>query len=319
MTKFTMTVLTGAMLGLFSPLSQGADRGECRGDKMPAMSFVEFESFDPATGSPLLVKGTLRLPDPSNGKNRCVSTKRKLPAVVILHSTGGIDATGSFYAAGLNEGGVATLEIDMWEARGVWSPAERPLAPITVYPDAFAALAFLGTVPGIAARRVGIMGFSLGGVVSLAASEQTYAMAFGGPDLRFKAHVAHYPVCYGANRGFFGLTADEVGTTYQNLTGAPVLIQVGSEDDYDNGAGPCKALAQAVNFANNRNIVEVTEYRGVYHAWDRLMVPITVPDIFGNRGSFFESGVVPEVELKPDVENALESRKRVVRFFRQNL
>lgn len=320
MTKFTIAVLTGAMLGLFAPLSQGADRGECRGDKMPSISFVEFESFDPTTQppTPLVVKGTLRLPDPSNGKSRCVSTKRKVPAVLILHSTGGIDATGSFYATALNDAGVATLEIDMYEARGVMSPEDRPLAPIAVYPDAFAALAFLGTVPGIAPDRVGIIGFSLGGVVSLAASEQSYAMAFGGPYLRFKAHVANYPVCYGANQSFFGLPADVVGTTFQDLTGAPVLIQIGSEDDYDNGADPCKALAQEVNPANN-NVVQVAEYQGAFHAWDRLMIPITVPDIFANRGSYFETGVVPMVEIKPDVEMAMESRKRVVSFFRRHL
>lgn len=324
MTKPAMYLLTSAMLCLFAPLIQAAEPAVCREGSMPGISFVEFESFDPTAQPPaqLLVKGTLRLPDPSNGKNRCVSTKRKVPAVVILHSSGGIDATGMFYGQALNDAGVATLEIDMWEARGVMGLVGRPLAPIAVYPDAFAALAFLGTVPGIAAERVGVLGFSLGGVVSLATSEQTYATMFGGDDLRFKAHVAHYPSCYGANRGFFGLPAALVGTTFQNLTGAPVLIQIGSEDGYDNGADPCKYLAHEVNLANN-NVVEVAEYQGAYHAWDRLMIPITVRDIFADRGSYFEAEVPPElppeVELIPDVESALVSRKRVVSFFRRHL
>lgn len=95
-------------------------------------------------------------------------------------------------------------------------------------------------------------------------------------------------------------------------------ISIGSEDDYDNGADPCKALAQEVNPGNN-NVVQVAEYRGAYHGWDRLMIPITVPDIFADRGSYFTTGVVPMVEIKPDVEMALESRKRVVSFFRRHL
>nr|MBL8456646.1 dienelactone hydrolase family protein [Zoogloeaceae bacterium] len=320
MSKPAMYLLTSAMFCLFSPLVEAGGSSGCRDGSLSGMSFVEFESFDPSTQppTPLVVKGTLRIPEPGGGKSRCVSSRRKLPAVVILHSSGGIDATGTFYAEALNEAGVATLEIDMWEARGVMSPADRPLAPIAVYPDAFAALAFLGTVPGVAADRVGVLGFSLGGVASLATSEQTYAMAFGGQALRFKAHVANYPVCHGANMGFFGLPAEAVGTTFRNLTGAPVLIQVGSKDDYDNGAGPCRALAQEVNVINKK-VVEVVEYRGAYHAWDRLMVPITVPDIFGDQGSYFETGVVPEVDLQPDVEKAQASRKRVVSFFRRHL
>lgn len=317
MTKFTTTVLASAMLGLFPALSQGAGEGECQGDKMPTISFVDFESFDLSTGvpRPVLVKGTLRLPDPSNGKSRCVSIKRKVPAVVIVHSSGGIDATGNFYATALNESGVATLEIDMWEARGVMSPADRPLAPIVVYPDAFAALEFLGTKLAIAADRVGILGFSLGGVVSLATSERLYANQFGGPDLRFKAHVANYPVCYGANSELFG---PSMGTTFRELSGAPVLIQIGSEDDYDNGTVPCKDLAAEVNIDNN-NVVEVAEYPGAYHAWDRLMIPISVADVFGDQGSHFLGGAVPQVELRPDVESAMASRKRVVSFFRRHL
>lgn len=309
-------MLTSAVLCLYSPLGEAGQRHGCRTVQAPGMSFIQFQSYDLATQQPLNVKGTLRMPDTTHGRRRC-GEQHDLPAVVILHSSGGIDSTGTFYAAALNAAGIATLEIDMWEARGVTGFANRPPAPVFTYPDAFAALEYLADLPDIDADRIGVMGFSWGGVVSLAASEQTYVGMFGGGH-SFKAHVANYPICYAANNT--AITPDLVsgGALYANLTGAPVMIQIGSEDDYDNGTAACKALAAQVNPANN-NVVEVAEYSGASHGWDRLMVPNGAYDPFGNQGSFFATGVVPWVDLVPDVEQAVASRKRVVRFFQRNL
>ncbi|MDB5494109.1 MAG: hypothetical protein JWP86_1446, partial [Phenylobacterium sp.] len=39
-------------------------------------------------------------------------------AVVICHGSDGVDGRGDFHAAALNAAGIATLEIDMWAARG---------------------------------------------------------------------------------------------------------------------------------------------------------------------------------------------------------
>ena len=49
------------------------------------------------------------------------------------------------------------------------------------------------------------------------------------------------------------------------------------------------------------------------------MVPITVPDVFADRGSVFKTGKVPLVEIKPDVDQAYAARERVVAFFREHL
>ena len=66
---------------------------------------------------------------------------------MIFHGSSGIDARGDFYEASLNAAGVATLQIDMWEARGVTGGATRPAAPILTEPGAFPALAFLAAQP----------------------------------------------------------------------------------------------------------------------------------------------------------------------------
>jgi dienelactone hydrolase len=242
--------------------------GTCRRRRVPqgqppSISFIEFKSPNLAVPSgPLLtIKGKLTLP-----KRGCDGEKR-LPAVLILHGSAGVDSRGDFYEAELNDAGLATLQIDMWEARGVVGPANRPQAPILTYPDAFSALAFLSAHPRIAADRIGVLGFSWGGVISLGAAEQLYAGMFGG-GRTFKAHVANYPVCYAANNSSIpGLPPPaQLGTQFLHLTGAPVLIQIGSNDGYDNGTAHCKALAQSVNPGND-NVVRVAEYPGAYHAW----------------------------------------------------
>lgn len=285
-----------------------------------ATRFVQFPSPNIATSPPslLTIKGKLSLPGAHGGRPHCLGA-RKLPAVLILHGSSGVDARGDFYQQALNAAGFVTLQIDMWEARGVTGLANRPLAPIFTYPDAFSALAFLASLPEVDGNRVGVLGFSWGGVVSLAAAERLYAGSFGG-GRQFAAHVANYPVCYGANNTTIPVLQppSRTGTQLLQLTGAPVLIQIGSNDDYDNGSAHCKALAASVNPSNN-HVVQVQEYAGAHHAWDRLMVPVVAGDIFANEGSYFSSGVVPPVRIVPDVEQALQSRGRVLRFFKQSL
>ena len=310
-----------AVLSSLLPVVSQADSADCQRALRPLISFIEFESKDGLTGETLTVKGKLTLPLRFDFRKRCFVARTNVPAVVILHGDAGVDSRGHFYEEALNVAGIATLQIDFWEARGVTGIENRPPAPIATYPDSFAALAYLSDHPNIDADRIGVLGFSYGGVMSLTAAEQLYAGMFGG-GLTFKAHVAQYPVCYAANLTLPGptgpITPAEFGSQFLNLTGAPVLIQVGSEDDYDNGSEPCEALAAAAN-ATNGDLVHVNAYEGAFHAWDRLQVPVTVSDRFGDRGSFFSTGIVPLVEIVPDVDQAYLSRFRAVQFFRRNL
>ena len=71
-----------------------------------------FVSLDP--DHKLEVKGTLVIPE---------HAAAKIPAVVIVHATGGIDGTGEFYRAQLYKAGIATLEVDF--KTGVFKSIER--------------------------------------------------------------------------------------------------------------------------------------------------------------------------------------------------
>ncbi len=163
-------------------LGSAAQAGEtdCGNTALPRISFVQFTSPNIATSPPslLTIKGKLTLPQQRDHRRGCTSANgRKLPAVVILHGSAGVDSRGDFHEAALNAAGIATLQIDMWEARGLAGGAGRPAAPILTIPDAYSALAILAARPEIDAKRIGVVAISLGGYYAprAAAFEQRFA------------------------------------------------------------------------------------------------------------------------------------------------
>ncbi len=253
---------------------------------VPIISYVSFESPNLLPPSdPLTISGQLRIP----------SANEPIPAVVVLHGSGGLDSRGSLYVKALNDAGIATLEIDMWKARGL---NFRPDAlPDVTVPDAFSALHYLAANEDIDENRIGILGFSWGGVVAMLAATNYYNSPYGG-EHTFAAHVGNYPICWAYNSPYLPPTI-----VFDDLTGSPVLIQIGDRDDYDDGPGPCEALAAP--FSN----VTVNVYRNSYHAWDRLQPAITVEDPFSHQG------YGGEVEIAPSPGKAFKSRSNVVKFF----
>src|SRR5262245_10106755 len=61
-----------------------------------------------SSGKLLSIAGQLRMPDYD-----------RRAGVLILHSTPGFDGRGAFYSEGLNQAGIATLEIDYLEGKGM--------------------------------------------------------------------------------------------------------------------------------------------------------------------------------------------------------
>ena len=306
-------------LWIFSSAALAWGDRRCYEQRRPDISFIEFPSLDLTKNppAPLTIKGKLSMPTQCAWGHEASRPTKKRPAVLILHGSAGVDSRGDFYARGLNASGIATLEIDMWEARGVAGPQNRPSLPIINYPDAFGALAFLAKHPKIDSHRIGELGFSWGAVVTMASATTLYSAQFGGtgPDApRFAAHVANYPVCWAYNNVPYPGTA--FGTrnsgTSAPLTGAPVLIQIGTEDSYDEGPEPCFALKNSLIPAE-QNTVAINVYEDAYHGWDRLQVPVTGIDPFSHLGA---GGMI---DIRPDVEQAYQSRRKVVNFFREHL
>lgn len=226
----------------------------------------------------------------------------KLPAVVIIHGSAGVDSRGPRYTEALVKAGIATLEIDMWAARG---SRHRPAGlPDTTLPDAYGALKFLAAQPEIDATRIGLMGFSWGGVVTMLSANRAAAEPYGAQGLSFRAHAAFYPVCWAYNH-IPGLGFTELATT-------GLLLQTGAEDDYDEGPEVCAGLMQSLP-ETDRAKVELHVYPGAGHGFDRMAAPFQAEDRFSHKG---KGGVMRMVYEPKAAEQAL---KRLVAFFKAKL
>src|SRR5206468_8328 len=97
----------------------------------------------------------------------------KVPAVLILHGSGGVDGRGAYYAKALQQAGIATLEITMF------APGARPRSGTkATMPYAAAALKWLAAQTEIDGTRLGVMGFSWGGVMTVLMSSELVQSAF---------------------------------------------------------------------------------------------------------------------------------------------
>lgn len=246
------------------------------------------------------VNATLSLPN--------VSTNQRVPAVVLLHGSGGIDGRGAYHATGFNQAGFATLEVHMFD-RGQ-RPREGHTATLS---HAYGALKYLASRSDIDANGIGVMGFSWGGNMALRMSSAKVRDAFSNnlKDLGFAAHVAFYPVCWFHNNL---LTSTDASTkdTYTVFTSAPVWIAIGELDDYGDPQD-CPEFSKAVTEAS-KGTVAVTVYPGGTHGWD---VPggssRTVYDPSARKG---KGG---QVRMFADSRLATQSRAEAIRFFEQHL
>src|ERR1700677_3397682 len=142
-----------------------------------AVTPVTFPSLHP---TPLRISALLRMSD---------TTPRPSPAVVIAHGSAGPDSRGPSCSRVLNAAGIATLEIDMWTPRGLKGGLDRPKSIPDTLPDVFGAFKFLASDPRIDPRRIGIMGFSWGGALSMLTATTPYAEQYLPAGERFAAHA----------------------------------------------------------------------------------------------------------------------------------
>ena len=184
----------------------------------------------------------------------------KLPAVILVHGSGGIYPEQITYWAKLfNEQGIAAFVIDAFGPRGVKSTGEdQSLVPFAAdTADAFAALGMLVSHPRIDPKRIAVMGFSRGGITAVRSAVVPIAKGSAPAGFRFAAHLAIYSGgCAGAlsvtpKPGVFGP--------------APILFVHGDADDYAY-LSDCKTYAQRINAAGTPT--EVVVLPGARHKFD---------------------------------------------------
>ena len=253
----------------------------------PSEQVIRFSSLN--KNQSYNVSGTLYMPE--NSPTPC-------PAVVVVHGTSGIDSRGEFYRASILNLGIAFFEVNFMT--GIYTtPANRPQNSSFV-PLAFAALKELQKIPAIDSARIGIMGFSLGGGVTLRTAVEKNRALWMGTDKGFASHVAFYP----ASKGFI----NEFGNGNNPMTGAPMIIFYGTEDSYGDGSS-VPALKRLLLEKYQFEVLTV-EYAGTHHGFNRNGPPLHYNDPASTGGKGY---------IAWDAKAANDSRTQVVDFLRKTL
>ncbi|HEY8871865.1 MAG TPA: dienelactone hydrolase family protein [Stellaceae bacterium] len=223
----------------------------------------------------------------------------KVPAVIMLHNGYGVNYRGVYYAAALNKAGIATLEIDQYGGRGI-AGGRGSLGPINGLPDIGAAFRLLAERAEIDTARIGLTGFSLGGIQTMLMMSRRNSETVLGPDKHLQAAMALYPVCWRYNH--------TPGFEFAELVDAPVRILVGTEDDLDDGAGPCEALVRDLAPADKPH-VSLRVFANATPAFDGFDGPSEINFPPAHRGQ----GGVQRIRPNPEAREA--ARADMVGFF----
>src|SRR5215831_6214923 len=197
---------------------------------------------------PVVISGDLQFP----------SGAGPFPAVILAHGCSGIVlGVQAAWASALREWGYATFVIDSFRGRNLTEVCTnaRTLTGTQRIPDAYGALRILVTHPKIDPRRVALMGFSHGGILTMGAStawaKETFAPS-GQP--AFRAFLPFYPYC------------NPVYPERERIS-APVRIHTGELDDWT-PAGPCVRLVEILRASGQD--ATITVYPGAQHSFDNV-------------------------------------------------
>ncbi len=230
----------------------------------------------------------------------------RVPAVLILHGSGGVDGRGAYYAKALQEAGIATLEITMFPRGG------RPRSGTkATMPFAAAALKWLSARSDVDGTRLGVMGVSWGGVMTLLMSSELTQDALGKDVPRPVAFAPLYPTCAAIARVVTNRRSVFYGAQTR-MSPSPMLIQVGTKDDYEDDEHACDALVASWPSAA-RERTTVRHYEGATHGFDTRFPPHQFNDEFAHGG---KGGLV---RMWPTASDAAAARTALVAFFAAQL
>lgn len=236
----------------------------------------------PKEGIEVTVNGFLALPERTDGA----------PAVILLHGCAGISGTEIGWATTLKALGIATFIVDSFRGRALAQTCSRSesLNPASAMTDAYSALELLAVNPKIDRTRIAIMGFSLGGLTALRASQVRFQKHFAKGSTRFAVHLAFYPA------GCHIRLADE-----EQIGHAPIRIFHGAADDWT-VVGPCKAYVERLRTAGKD--AALIEYADAHHSFDNPGIALRrLPSVFSTSNCAFveESGRIVEAETRGSI------------------
>jgi dienelactone hydrolase len=216
-----------------------------------AGSLVSAPNFTFAPGEPVVLSGDLTLPAGAG----------PFPAVILMHGCGGVGNAETGWVPALRRAGYASFVVDSFTGRGLREVCtqSRTLVSVQRVPDAYGALRILATHPRLASDRIALMGFSHGGILTLAASTEWARRTYAPPGRpAFRAFLPFYPSC--------NATSPDLGRI-----SAPLRIHSGELDDWT-PAAPCRELVASLRASGQD--AEITVYPGAHHSFDNIGRPL---------------------------------------------
>lgn len=233
--------------------------------EMNLSASLHYVGFPSLHETPLTIAARLRVP----------LRDGKLPAVILLHGSAGPSTREGGYADVLNAAGFVTLEPDQWAARGLGGGAEgRPKTVTETLPDLYGARAFLAGHPKVDPSRIGVLGFSFGGIAAMLAATRAQNDRFL-PGAAFAALMPVYPSTWIFNH--------VSGFEFGDLVDAPVMLVTGELDQYDNDPKVSAKLVDGLS-DEDRAKVSIEVMSNAHHGFDMPGVDVEVNDPFGNQG-----------------------------------
>lgn len=224
-------------------LSDLAARIELRPFETLTLSDKQFLTGD-KNGKAVTIAGELRIPQRATGR---------LPAVVLLHGSGGANGGHELWAKHFNEMGIASFLVDSFSARGITrtSTDQALLGRLNMILDAYRSFEMLAAHPRIDQARIAVMGFSRGGQSALYSSMKRFQQMWS-PRAAFALHLPLYASC----------TTTFIGDT--DVT-APIRQHHGQADDYVT-VGPCRPYFERLRAAGRD--AQLIEYPDAHHSYD---------------------------------------------------
>jgi dienelactone hydrolase len=193
------------------------------------------------------------------GEFRIAQGTGRLPVVVLMHGSSGVNGTAEAWVHQFNAMGISTFVIDGFTGRGLTtvSANQAQLGRLNFIVDIYRALDILTHHPRVDTDRIVLMGFSRGGQAALYASLDRFNKLWNKSGAQFAGYIPFYPDC---------------STNYATDTevaARPIRIYHGTPDDY-NPVASCKAYVARLQDAK-RDVV-LTEYPDSAHGFDAGLI-----------------------------------------------
>ncbi|MEW6690043.1 MAG: dienelactone hydrolase family protein [Pseudomonadota bacterium] len=231
-------------------------------------------------------------------------------AVLLHHTCGGVQDHIGDWTKMLVGSGYVVFVLDSLSQRNVPAGANCSFPP-RVGPghgatDAFQALEHIASQPYVDANRVGMLGFSWGGMTALLAARKDFQEGLPRKrrDLNFRAIASMYPHCLTPGVRIPSGTVDLefLGPD----TNRPLLVLMGALDEE---TPPKFCLPRLESLKAKGAPVEWQLFPDTTHGWDvRWLSGRSQPTIFGGSHTYQYSK-----------EATLASHKRVLEFFKREL